>query len=96
MPTIKPTYVAEPAYVSDAAERRQPVRSEHLERAMQLVADGTLLIVGAYDDMSASLLILDVDSEAEALAVIHEDVYWRSGVWTDVRIRVLNRVVGES
>lgn len=93
MPTIQPVFVVEAAYAPDATQRRDPVRAEHLAGVQRLIDDGRLLLAGAYDDMSASLLILAVDSEQEALRLVHDDVYWHAGVWTDVRIRRLNRVV---
>lgn len=93
MPTIQPVFVVEPTYAPDAAQRREPVRAEHLDGVQRLADDGTLLLAGAYEDMSASLLILAVESEDEARQLIHADVYWDAGVWVDVRIRRLNRVV---
>lgn len=93
MTGIEPCYVVEPLYADDAAARREPVRDEHLARVRQLLADGTLVAAGAFDDMSSSLLVVAVDSEDEALALVHSDVYWREGVWVDVRMRRLNRVL---
>lgn len=94
MSGIEPAYVVEAVYAEDAATRREPVRGEHLARVRELLADGTLVAAGALDDMSASLLVVAADSEQDVLALIHSDVYWREGVWTDVRLRRLNRVVG--
>jgi uncharacterized protein len=93
MVTIQPVFVVEPTYAPDALERREPVRADHLAGVQRLSQDGRMLLAGAYEDMSASLLVLAVDSEQEALQVVHGDVYWAAGVWTDVRIRRLNRVV---
>lgn len=93
MPTIQQVFAVEATYAPDAVERRQPVRAQHLAGVQRLADAGRLLLAGAYDDLSASLLILAVDSEAEARRVVHDDVYWESGVWTDVDIRRLNRVV---
>ena len=93
MPTIQPVFVVEPTYAPDAAQRREPVRAEHLAGVQRLVEDGRLLLAGAYEDMSASLLVLAVDSEDEARQLVHDDVYWDAGVWADVRVRRLNRVV---
>lgn len=90
---IQPAFVVEPVYAPDAAERREPVRAEHLAAVRRRLEDGTLIAAGAYDDMSASLLIVATDDEQQALRVVHEDVYWREGVWTDVKIRRLNRVL---
>jgi uncharacterized protein len=93
MVTIQPVFIVEPTYAPDAAERRDPVRADHLAGVQRLSQDGRVLLAGAYEDMSASLLVMAVDSEQEALQIVHDDVYWAAGVWTDVRIRRLNRVV---
>ena len=93
MTGIQPAYVVEPLYSEDAATRREPVRDEHLARVRELLADGTLIAAGAFDDMSASLLVVAVDSEQAARDLVASDVYWRSGVWVDVRVRRLNRVL---
>ena len=93
MTGIAPTYVVEAVYAPDAATRREPVRDEHLARARSLLADGTLIAVGAFDDLSSSLLVVATDSEQRALEIVHSDVYWREGVWVDVRLRRLNRVL---
>ena len=96
MPTIQPVFVVEPTYAPDAAQRREPVRTEHLAGVQRLTHDGRMLLAGAYADMSASLLILAVESEEDATAIVHADVYWTAGVWTDVRVRRLNRVVPDT
>ena len=93
MPAVEPGFVVEPVYAPDAEQRRQPVRDDHLAAVRRHLADGTLIAGGAYDDMSASVLIVATDDEAEALRLVHDDVYWREGVWTDVRLRRFNRVL---
>jgi uncharacterized protein YciI len=90
--TIEPIWIVESAYAPDAAERRAPVRAEHLARIGELRKAGTILEAGAFTDMSGSLILLRAASEAEARAIVQADVYFRSGVWTDCRIRPLGRV----
>jgi uncharacterized protein YciI len=89
---IERIWIVESAYAPDAAERRAPVRAEHLARIAGLREAGTILEAGAFADMSGSLILLRAASEAEALAIVQADVYFRSGVWTDCRIRALGRV----
>ena len=93
MPTVQPVFVVEPTYAPDARQRREPVRGAHLAGIQRLAHDGHLLLAGAYEDMSASLLILAVDSEEEALRLVRDDVYWDAGVWIGVDVRRLNRVM---
>lgn len=86
-PRFHPVFLVTATYCADAATKRQPHRAEHLAGVARLLADGTALVAGAMADLSASVLVLRVPDELAALAVAHSDVYWRTGVWTDVRVR---------
>ena len=86
-------FVIEGTYASDAAERRAPVRAEHLARVAAGVQDGRVVMAGAYDDMRASLLLLRADDEAAARAWADADVYCGSGVWVSVEVRPFDLVV---
>lgn len=46
--------------------------------------------------MSGSLLLIRAPSEAAALDVVEQDVYRRSGVWTDFRVRSFGRLIRRS
>jgi len=92
--TVETVYVVEISYTAEAAEKRPAVRPEHLRRVAQLLADGTLVEAGGYLDFSAALLIVRASSEAEAVALIRDDVYVREGVWLDdAKARPFGRVV---
>ncbi len=93
MAEIKGCFVVEPTYVEGAADKRGPFRQEHLERVGKLQREGVMLVAGAFEDMSASLLVLDVSSEEAAAAIVESDAYWHNGIWTDYSMRKLNRVV---
>jgi uncharacterized protein YciI len=93
VPTIKPCFVAEITYVEGAAEKRAPYRAEHLERVAKLQAEGVLVVAGAFDDMSASLFIMDVASEDAAAAIVETDVFYKQRIWTGYTMRKLNRAV---
>ncbi len=90
---IEPVWAVEAAYAADAQEKRPAVRAEHLGRIAVLRAEGVIVEAGAYADWSGSLILLRAPSEEAALELIHSDVYWRSGVWSDARVRRLGRVV---
>ena len=79
---IEPIWAIEATYGTDAAERRPAVRHEHLARIGRLRAAGTVIEAGGYADMSGSLLLVRAPDEAAALAIMRDDVYMRSGVWT--------------
>ena len=93
MAEIKGCFVVEPTYAEGAADKRAPFRQEHLERVGKLQREGVMLVAGAFEDMSASLLVLDVSSEEAAAAIVESDTYWHNGIWTDYSVRKLNRVV---
>jgi uncharacterized protein YciI len=90
---IETIWVVEAAYGPDAAERRAPVRAEHLRRIGALLEAGVIVEAGGYADMSGSLILVRAADEAAALAVVEDDVYTRVGVWTGFRTRKLGRVV---
>lgn len=95
MPGTEPCFVVECAYAKGAAEKRAPYREQHLARIGMLSDEGALLLAGAYDDMSASLIVFALESRDAVVAIIESDVYWRQKVWTSYTIRILNRVVLE-
>jgi len=79
-------------YAPDAATSREPFRADHLARLEKLFAQGALVMAGAFDDMSATLLVLDVESKEAAEAIVKTDIYFKKGVWTGFDIKTLNRV----
>ena len=89
---IESLWAVEADYAPDAAERRPAVRVEHLTRIGRLMADGTVVLAGAFTDMSGSLLVVRAVDEAAALAVFADDVYMRAGVWTGLRARAIGVV----
>jgi uncharacterized protein YciI len=91
---IQQVWVVEASYGPDVADRRPPVRAEHLARIAVLREAGTIIEAGAFSDMSGSLILVRAASEEAALAVARDDVYYRSGVWTELRARAFGRVVG--
>jgi uncharacterized protein YciI len=91
---VETIYVVEVSYAADAAEKRPAVRPEHLMRIAQLMDEGRVIEAGGFLDLSAALLFVRAPSEAEAVALIRDDVYIRSGVWMDdVKARAYGRVV---
>lgn len=93
---LEPIFVIEATYAPDAAETRQPFRAEHLARAAELRDQGVIIEVGAFADMSGSMLLVRTATEEEALALARSDVYMKNGVWVEVRVRKFGRVVRPS
>jgi uncharacterized protein YciI len=91
--TIEPTWLIEATYAPDAAETRVPFRARHLARLAELLEAGVILEVGAFADVSASILIVRAPDEAAALEIARSDIYLANGVWVEVRARAFGRVV---
>ncbi len=91
---IEIVYLVEAQYTADAADKRPPVRAEHLARIAELRRAGTIIEAGAYSDgLTSSILLVKAEDPAAALAVARADVYARSGVWGDISARPFGRVV---
>jgi uncharacterized protein YciI len=89
---IEPLWFVEATYAPDGAETRAPFRAEHLARVLALKEAGVFVEVGAFSDVSASVVLVRAESEAEALAIVGDDVYLRNGVWVELRARPFGRV----
>lgn len=85
-------WLVECTYAPDGAETRTPFRAEHLRAAAERIADGRYVEVGAFADVTSSILIVRAASEAEAIALVSDDVYLRNGVWVEVRARPFGRI----
>ncbi len=89
---VESVWLVEATYAPDAAETRAPFRAEHLRQAAQRRDAGIYVEVGAYADVSASVILVRAETEAEALAIVGDDVYLRNGVWVELRARKFGRV----
>jgi uncharacterized protein YciI len=91
---VETIYIVQVSYAPDAPEKRPAVRPEHLLRIARLLAEGRLIEAGGFTDFSSALFLVPAESEAEAIDLIRDDVYMRSGVWIDdVGARPFGRVV---
>lgn len=91
---IEPVWFVEATYAPDAAETRTPFRAEHLARIVALKEAGVFVEVGAFTDVSASIVLVRAASAEAALDIVRDDVYLRNGVWVELRARAFGRVVG--
>jgi len=91
---IEPVWLVEATYAPDAAETRTPFRAEHLARIVALKEAGVFVEVGAFMDVSASIVLVRAESAEAALEIVRDDVYLRNGVWVELRARAFGRVVG--
>lgn len=91
-PVIEPVWLVECTYAPDGAEARTPFRAEHIRAAAERIADGRYVEVGAFADVTSSILIVRAATEAEAVALVSDDVYLRNGVWVEVRAHPFGRI----
>ena len=91
---METVWLVEATYAPDAAETRVPFRAEHLARAAELKAAGTIVEIGAFNDVSSSVILVRAESEAAALDILRSDVYATNGVWVELRARPIGRLVG--
>jgi uncharacterized protein len=81
----------------DAPTLRKEHLKAHLDYAasiMSKIAVGGPLRAGNEPDFG-SLIVLKVDGEAEARAILEADPYFQSGVWERFEIRPFRPVIGE-
>ena len=78
-------------YVPDILERRQPHRAAHLERINQRVAEGKLLLAGAFaDPVDGALLVVEAETAGEVFQWIAGDPYTQAGLLTGADVREMN------
>lgn len=90
---IETIYLVEVPYTAEAPERRPLLRPEHVTRIARLLREGRLVEAGGCTDFSKAVLLVRAASEAEALALVEEDVYTAGGVWHSPTARAFGRVV---
>ncbi|HLO35798.1 MAG TPA: YciI family protein [Candidatus Deferrimicrobium sp.] len=89
---IESVWLVEATYAPDGAETRLPFRAEHIARLQDLIREGIVVAAGAYEDVSASLVLVRAADEQAALDLCRDDVYLRNGVWVELRARAFGRV----
>lgn len=89
--------------VENSLELRKSVRSAHLERVQELVAEGRLLVAGPHPALdgidpgpagfTGSLIIADFESLHDAEAWANEDPYVQAGVYAKVTVKPFKQVL---
>lgn len=81
-------FVLQYSYVPDILEKRTPFRSEHLERALALKADGKVMIAGAYaNPTDGALFIFTTPDKSVVENFVANDPYVKNGLVTAHAIR---------
>lgn len=74
-------------YVEDVAERRGPLRPDHLALAREWKADGRIVMGGALGDPPhGALFVFRVDDPAQVDAFVAADPYVSGGIVTGHRV----------
>ncbi|HEY7827277.1 MAG TPA: DUF952 domain-containing protein [Candidatus Limnocylindrales bacterium] len=92
---VETIYVVEATYGPDAERLRPFSRPEHLGHIGDLLRSGRVIEAGGYLDFTTAILLVQAASEAEALGLFRDDIYVRTGVWTELRARAYGRVIAE-
>jgi uncharacterized protein YciI len=79
----------------DGAALRPKLRPAHLDNLRPLAERGKVAIAGPFTDGSGSLIIVDMDSEADALAFAQSDPYTTGGVFNRVEVKPFRKVFPE-
>lgn len=90
--SLETVWLVRATYAPDGAETRVPHRAAHLARAAALKAAGVIVEVGAYTDVSESVLLIRAATEDEALEVCRRDPYMQHGVWVELRAKPFGRL----
>ncbi len=77
----------------DGAALRPKIRPSHLDYVRPIAERGKMLLGGPFTDGSGSLIVIDVDSEAEALEFARNDPYATSGVFERVEVKPFRKVL---
>lgn len=79
----------------NGAALRPSVRPRHLDYVRPVARSGKMVIGGPFTDGSGSLIIVDMESEAAALAFASNDPYARDGVFERVEVKPFRKVLPE-
>ena len=73
-------------YCANALQRRTPFREEHLEGLRRQQEEGLLITLGPTEGSTHVFGIYEAENQAAVETLVHNDVYWRNGIWTAVEV----------
>jgi len=73
-------------YCADALEKRAPFRVEHLAGLQRQKDAGLLITLGPTEGSTHVFGIYEADSQGQVEELLHNDVYWRNGIWTELTV----------
>ena len=79
----------------NGAALRPKLRGAHLDNLRPLVAQGKIKIAGPFTDGSGSMIVLDMENEADAIAFAKSDPYTTGGVFERIEVKPFRQVFPE-
>jgi uncharacterized protein len=73
-------------YCADALSKRAPYRSEHLAGLQRQKERGVLITLGPTEDSTHVFGIYEAADREQVEALLHDDIYWRQGIWTELKV----------
>ena len=73
-------------YCDNALERRTPYREEHLAGLQRQKDAGLLITLGPTEGSIHVFGIYEAESQSQVEELLHNDVYWRNGIWTALQV----------
>jgi uncharacterized protein YciI len=73
-------------YCDNALDRRGPYRQEHLDGLQRQKDDGLLITLGPTEGSTHVFGIYEAESLEQVENLLHNDIYWREGIWTEIRV----------
>jgi len=73
-------------YCPNAVEKRTPFRDDHLSGLQRQKDRGLLVTLGTHRRQQPCVWIYEADSQSQVEAALHADVYWREGIWTELKV----------
>jgi uncharacterized protein len=79
----------------DGPRLRPQVRQAHLDNLRPLAQRGQVVLAGPFTDGSGSLIVVDMESEAQAQAFAQSDPYVKQGVFERIEVKPFRKVFPE-
>jgi uncharacterized protein len=79
----------------DGPRLRPQVRQAHLDNLRPLAQLGKVVLAGPFTDGSGSLIVVDMDTEVQALAFARSDPYVTQGVFERIEVKPFRKVFPE-
>lgn len=73
-------------YCDNALEKRAPYREEHLRGLQQQKDSGLLITLGPTEGSTHVFAIYEAESQGQVEDLLHNDIYWRQGIWTELQV----------